>query len=420
MINKIKSLFKNQSFLTLFSNFSYLSVIQVLGILFPLFTYPYIIRVLGAEIYGMIALAQAIIAYLVILINFGFNVSAVRRVSENRSDLLFINRLYTSITLLKFFIFCISLLSLLLVYFICDDVKIIYIMIASMGMCLSEVFYPIWLFQGLEQMKFITIISFLSQVVYLVLVFVLVHNADDYLMVPIATSVCGLLNSFASILILFKRGITFVSVPFKRLKTDFMESLPFFASRLSAVVMERSNVLLIGAFFDYSMVSAYDICTKVVKIFTTPFSLVAQVLYPHVAKNKNMGIVMKTYKVVILSGIFISLTCVIFAPFIVSILSGNQLGQAVPVLRYMIWYVPIVGMSYVMGSSTLVVNGYVKEYNLSVIYSFLVYCLLIIFFWSFNEVNMFTMATAFLVPELFTALYRRYISYKRGIFNNSF
>ena len=416
MINRIKSLFKNQSFLTLFSNFSYLSVIQVLGILFPLFTYPYVIRVLGAEIYGMIALAQAIIAYIIILINFGFNVSAVRRVSENRTNLLYIRQIYTSITLLKFFIFFVSLSSLLLVYFLCDDVKIIYIIIASMGMCLSEVFYPIWLFQGLEQMKYITIISFLSQVVYLVLVFVLVHTAEDYLMVPIATSVCGLLNSLASIIILKKRSITFVTVPFKRLKTDFLESLPFFASRLSAVIMERGNILIIGAFFDYAMVSAYDICTKVVKILMTPFSLVAQVLYPHVAMNKNMGIVLKTYRMVILLGILISVLCMISAPFIVSILSGNQLEQAVPVLRYMIWYVPIVGMSYIMGSSTLVVNGYVKEYNLSVIYSFAVYCLLIILFWSFSCINMFTMATAFIVPELFTALYRRYIAYKRCIF----
>lgn len=419
MINKIRFLFKNQSFLTLFSNFSYLSVIQVLGILFPLFTYPYIIRVLGADIYGMIAFAQAIISYIIILINFGFNVSAVRRVSENRSNLIFIKEIYSSITILKFLIFCISLISLMTVYFFCEDVKIIYILIASIGMCLSEVFYPIWLFQGLEQMKFITIISFLSQVVYLVLVFILIHNAHDYLMVPIATSICGLLNSLASILILKNRGISFVIVPFRRLKTDFLESLPFFASRLSSVVMERGNVLLIGAFFDYTMVSAYDICTKVVKILQTPFSLVAQVLYPHVALNKNMGIVLKTYKIVILSGIIISLLCMLSAPFIVSILSGNQLEQAVPVLRYMIWYVPIVGMSYVMGSSTLVVNGYAKEYNVSVLYSFLFYCFLIIFFWLINEVNMFTMATAFLLPELLTAIYRRYVAYNKGIFNQS-
>lgn len=82
----------------------------------------------------------------------------------------------------------------------------------------------------------------------------------------------------------YKFNINFTKVTFRQLKKDFLESLPFFASRLSSVVMERSNVIAIGSFFSYDMVAIYDLCTKVVSLLKTPYSLIAQVVYPNVAK----------------------------------------------------------------------------------------------------------------------------------------
>ena len=54
--------------------------------LIPLLSYPYLIRVLGKETYGIIIFAQAIVGYFVILIGFGFNISATKEISINRDD----------------------------------------------------------------------------------------------------------------------------------------------------------------------------------------------------------------------------------------------------------------------------------------------------------------------------------------------
>ena len=43
---------------TVLANFSYLSILQVFTILFPLLTYPYLLRVIGLELYGVIVFAQ--------------------------------------------------------------------------------------------------------------------------------------------------------------------------------------------------------------------------------------------------------------------------------------------------------------------------------------------------------------------------
>ena len=71
---------------TLIQNFSYLSALRIFNMILPLITYPYLIRVLGKEIYGLVVFAQAIVNYLVMLVSFGFNISATKEVSVYRND----------------------------------------------------------------------------------------------------------------------------------------------------------------------------------------------------------------------------------------------------------------------------------------------------------------------------------------------
>ena len=92
---KLKNLiFENRS---LFSNFSNLSVLYSLNLLIPFIIYPYLIRVLGSETYGLVIYAQAIITYFVILIGFGFNLSGVKLVSKNRNNKQELGKIISSI-----------------------------------------------------------------------------------------------------------------------------------------------------------------------------------------------------------------------------------------------------------------------------------------------------------------------------------
>lgn len=414
IINNIRH---NKNAQTLLANFSYLSLIEVLGLLLPLVSYPYLIRVVGAEFYGIVIFAQAIVAYMVIVINFGFNVSATRRVSENRDNKQKLREIYSSVVYQKSAILALSLVvTVIFLNFTHFEYK--FVVFGLFGLCLQEVLFPTWLYQGLEQMKFITIITFISKCSYLGLIFLVISEKTDYVYIPLLYSFGGILTSIASMMLLkYRFGITFVKVDFGRIKEDFFESLPFFASRLSAVVMERTNVLAIGAFFSYEMVAIYDLCTKVVSILKTPYSLVAQVVYPSVAKSKDLSLIRKILNPLVLSSIVLSIVVVIISRYIIIALGGPALIDAVPILQIMVWYVPIVGLSYLFGASVLVVAGYSREYNLSVVYSVLFYlvlmgCLIII-----KQVNLYTMTLTFIIPELVVTVYRIMISYKYKLLN---
>lgn len=416
MISFLK-LENNKTAKTLFANFTYLSILEIIGLLLPLISYPYVIRTVGADNYGVVVFCQAIIAYVVIIINFGYNVSATRKISENRTNVLKIREIYSSIVYQKLLIFAICLVSgLFVLIFLKYDYSVI--LLGFIGLCIQEVFFPTWLFQGLERMKFITIITFVAKCSCLILIFLFVHDKKDYACIPVLYSIGGFFTSVLSVIILKKKfDIYFVKVSKYRMKEDFLESLPFFTSRLSAIVMERGNVLVIGTFFSYDMVAIYDLCAKIVSILKTPFSLVAQVIYPNVAKSKNMLLVKKSIKIVLLFGAFVCLFVYLFAPNIILLLSDTSMLGAVSILKIMVLYVPIVGISYLFGASVLVVKGYSREYNLSVVYSVLLYILMLLSFISFSKVNLYTMALAFVAPELFVALYRICIVKYKNILN---
>lgn len=416
MISFLK-LENNKTAKTLFANFTYLSILEIIGLLLPLISYPYVIRTVGADNYGVVVFCQAIIAYVVIIINFGYNVSATRKISENRTNVFKIREIYSSIVYQKLLIFAICLVSgLFVLIFLKYDYSVI--LLGFIGLCIQEVFFPTWLFQGLERMKFITIITFVAKCSCLILIFLFVHDKKDYACIPVLYSIGGFFTSVLSVIILKKKfDIYFVKVSKYRMKDDFLESLPFFTSRLSAIVMERGNVLVIGTFFSYDMVAIYDLCAKIVSILKTPFSLVAQVIYPNVAKSKNMLLVKKSIKIVLLFGAFVCLFVYLFAPNIILLLSDTSMLGAVSILKIMVLYVPIVGISYLFGASVLVVKGYSREYNLSVVYSVLLYILMLLSFISFSKVNLYTMALAFVAPELFVALYRICIVKYKNILN---
>ena len=81
--------------------------------LLPFVALPYVIRTIGGERYGTIVFAQTIISYFVIFINFGMDVSAVKDVSVHRNDKERLNKVVSSVLLLKLLLFLLALVVLL-------------------------------------------------------------------------------------------------------------------------------------------------------------------------------------------------------------------------------------------------------------------------------------------------------------------
>ena len=112
------SLIKNWVFSTLRSNvikniFS-LYIIHFANYLLPLIVVPYLVRVLSPSGFGIVSFAQSLIAYLTIFVDYGFALSATRKISVYRNNKIEVSRIFFNVLAAKGFLGLIGFIVLLL------------------------------------------------------------------------------------------------------------------------------------------------------------------------------------------------------------------------------------------------------------------------------------------------------------------
>jgi len=383
---------------------------QVFNLLLPLITFPYLIRVLGKETYGLVIYAQAIISYLSIFINFGFNISATKDIAINKENYEVISKIVSSVFLIKIFLFGISIFVFSAIIYIIPNLRLnsdLYLL--TMGYCIYETLFPVWYFQGKEEMKYITYINVLSRGTFTILIFLLVKNRSDYLLVPILNTLGALIAGLSSIyLIFFKEKIKF-SIPHINLLYQFVkDSAPFFFSRATGMIIAKSNTVLIGSFIGFTQVAYYDLAVKISELCKVPSNLINQTIYPRVSITKDMNFVIKVIKYNLILSVILYLSIIIFNGTIISILGGTQMQPAKYIIIVLNITAPLAGISYFLGNTMLVVNGFYKPFNKSVIYEALLYILLAVLLIFFKIYNLYTFACIVILSYSFEIIYRYY------------
>ena len=274
---------------TIVKNTGYLSIIEVIRMAMPFIALPYVLKTIGASNYGLAVFAQTIISYFSIFINFGLDVSAVKDVSINRNDPKTLNAIVSSVLLIKFVLFCLAFAVLLLgiaVIPFMHEYKTLFL--AAFLTCLSEVLFPIWFYQGIEKMEFLTFIRTSSILFYTITVFIFVRQTDDYTNVVLLQSLGNLLaGGISAFCILKVAKIRLVFPQWDMLVTTFRESMLFFVSRLSVVLNNNMAKTISGMVFSMHFVAAFDLAQRIATVALVPAQMLNQAVYPHLAKTKN-------------------------------------------------------------------------------------------------------------------------------------
>lgn len=409
LIKNINKLFgKVLQHKTLIQNFSYLSALQVFNMLVPLFTYPYLIRVLGKETYGLVIYAQVIASYLVILVNFGFNTYATKEISIQRNNKEKLNEIVNSIFILKGVFFFISLFILaLIIQFLPEASNHKLLFILSMWLCLYDVIFPVWYFQGIEKMKYITLLTLISRSIFIILIFILIKKPEHYLWVPMIHGIGAITSGIIAIIFIYRKEKIIIVIPsFTKIVKYFMYSINFFISEISVKIFASSNKLIIGSFLGLTELAYYDLADRIVAIFRgIPLSIIRSTIYPRVAKTKDLNLLRKTTIIMSIYAFLAVILINVLAPFIISILGGKEMLPSLNIVRLFSIIIFTSHLSNYYITVGLWSFGYEKVFRNLMIYSSVIFLIIYGILWSLKIINIYTITLTPIIVDFYLILY---------------
>lgn len=398
---------------TLLENFSYISLLQVFILLAPFLTYPYLTRVLGTELYGLVLTAQMLASYATIIVRFGFDSVSSRHISINREDKNKLSEIMSSILTMRGGLWIISFVIYIIVVLLIPIYREnLVLFLFSYGLTLNVLLFPQFFFQGIEKMKFITIINVIIQAIFIVLTFIVIKEPADFIYVPLLHAIGYFIGGIISLYIIFHGyGIKFRIPKKSEAEYYFKDALPLFTTDAVCTIKDKLNYLLLGLYVGMSEVVIYDVGSKLTSLAIQPLTIINTVLFPKMAKDRNDNHFKKIGLMVAVAIVVMVIVINIFLEPIVYIL----IGKSVPLLpvRILLLSPIFLGLSSYISSSLIVARGYNKYMFYSILVTTAAYVILLLGLFVLGQLNTVMSFIALTVVSYFVELlYRVFIANK--------
>jgi PST family polysaccharide transporter len=412
MMNMFKALNSNNQIIL--KNFSYLTLMKFFNIGVKIVLAAYLIRILGSEKYGLITWLDSVIQYFIMIVNFGFNIYAAKYIVENKNKSTKINEIVSSIFIIKGCLFIFSLICVLFLgsfeTFSAYKKLLLLLMFSGIG----EVLFPVWFFQGTENLKPATIIVFLTRLFLLIGTVIFVNSQYDLLSYILLFVASSLLMGGSGIFYLFKYyNIRIVLLPISKLIHYFRESLPFFIGRFLSLVFNFGTIFFIGKFCLLEQVTGFDTGLKIVMLGVIPFEMLQQAVFPTISRTKNKKLLKNLVYVSFIVGVFIGAIIFLMADYFMVWFGGQEMLQFAPSLKLLAILCPFVSLTFILGTCSLVAFGFYREYNFSLIFTSIVYMLILIVLFFTGKINFWNLIYLRVFGDVLMAMIRLYFSVRK-------
>ena len=331
---------------------------------------PYLVRVLEPSGYGSLVYIQGIIQYFIMINRYGFAYSATKKIAEKceKTNIIVSSVLYAELIVTLFS----SIILLFGVFMLWMHEYYLY---ASLICCMflsiiGNTFFPIWFFQGIQKMRFITIANLVARIITLLLVFNIVNNNDDIIIAAFLISVSPLIATVIAFYIMYKEcGWFLTKVNPKKIMDVFVDGWDYFVSSIASSIYSNSNIVILGLLSTPEMVGIYSGADKIIKSVVGIFSPISQAVFPYMItqyrdnKNKAALFFYKFAKITLICSFIISLMMGFFSKNIVYIFLGEGFKQSVDIMMLLCPIIFMMISSNVLGTLYLIPLGFKKIFS---------------------------------------------------------
>lgn len=410
---------KNVDEKVLFENSIAIALTQIVSYVIPLVSLPYLSRVLGVEKFGLVFWAQSLIMYFVLLTDYGFNFSAVREISINRDNKQKISDIFNAVMCVKFILIGICFFILTALILLVPKFRAEWLLFyLSFFLVIGYSIYPIWYFQGIEHMKYVTFLNIISKLTFLIFIFLFVKLPGDYLLVAILNSLGFIISGLIGIFCAVKRFDLKLERPkLSLVRYEFIHSFEFFLAKASETFYTNTNSFCLGLVANPMLVGYYVAAEKILQAIHGLTAPIGVSLYPYISKSKNVSLYKKIFYPSLLLILLICITVYFIAPNLIEIFYGKDMLPAYKTLRIFCFTVFFSSISGLIGYPLVAAMGYSKIVNISLTIAAFVHVTLLGLFYLAGKLNITSIAYLTILPYAIMLLIRIYGVVKYKIWN---
>jgi PST family polysaccharide transporter len=401
-------------------NIGALGLYQLSQYLFSFITFPYIVRVLGPEKFGLVSFALSLSFYFNMLVDYGFNFSAPRDISINRNNVSELRKIFWSVISIKFFLMLIGFAVLLAVinfFGAFQTNKIIFL--TAFGFVAGNVLFPIWFFTGIERTKYIAVINILFRTIITICIFIFIKTSSDFsLYLALISGGAVLIGIAAFLYAIIKFKLFFLKPEIKEITGQLKNGFGLFISNISISFYTNSTVFILGLIATKEIVGYYSAAEKIITASIAIFFPISQALYANISfrvsqsANDALIFLKKIMKYMAVFGLFLSLILLIFAGQISELILGSGYPETINLIRVLSFLPFILSMSIVFANLFLLAFGHTKLWNKLIFSTLIFYIAGAVFFLNLMSNVLLASGINLLLTEMFLMMLA-FVAYKK-------
>ena len=353
-------------------NYIYNLTYQILIIIMPIITIPYLSRTLGPEGIGIYSYTLSIVTYFILFGSLGISMYGQREIAFVQDDVNKRSKVFFELLFLRIFTKSISMLIFYFTYGRIGEYSFYYriLLIEMLANCIDIS----WFFQGIENFRRTASRNIIIKIISVICIFIFVKNSNDlfkYLLIYVLTTFLG----NASLWINIHKFITKVKFRDLKILNQLKSSLILFIPQIAMQIYTVLDKTMIGAITgDMSEVGFYEQAEKVVKILLTIITSLGAVMMPRIAKcfadgetYRIKSYMYKTFRFVYMFAFPLIFGIIAVSDSFVPPFFGEGFDKVKILMKFLSLIILFIGMSNVTGSQYLISTKKQKQFTTSVI-----------------------------------------------------
>lgn len=267
-------------------NFIYNLIYQILLVILPLITVPYVSRILGTEGVGIFSFTYSIVYYFMLIGMLGINNYGNRVVAKTRENKEELSKNFIGIYIIQFIVTTIMIIIYMIYTIFFSEYRQISII---QSIYLVSVLFDInWLFFGMENFKVTVSRNIIVKIISFISIFVFIRTSNDLWKYTLIMSLSTLIGQIILIPFL-KKEISIVKVNLQDITKHFKPCITLFIPVIAVSLYKIMDKTMLGLLANMDEVGLYEQAEKIVSIPMGIITALGTVMLPRISNLVSKG-----------------------------------------------------------------------------------------------------------------------------------